>query len=196
MTRPHTTHYESCGCAEAERDALKAEVASLRETNAKLNRRAQASEAAALRVAQIEQRIAEHKRGKPLGRIEAQFAIAAAETDRDALKAQVERLREEVFRAISIIQVGAHPDSERPAVFKVLQAALASTPAQSRAAHDADVRAKALRLSLWAHEASDFLDELWQEFPTESATWYGANVLLNEYKDIKALAERAPEVER
>ena len=162
MTRPHTTHYESCGCCEAERDALKAqvesmreagnalpldgdaldraeghvvavgfvraglvddllaqsraalaldaerdalkaEVASLRETNAKLNRRAQASEASALRVAQIEQRIAEHKRGKPLGRIEAQFAVAAAETDRDALKAQVERLREAATRALDAI---------------------------------------------------------------------------------------------
>ena len=26
MTRPHTTHHESCGCCEAERDALKAQV--------------------------------------------------------------------------------------------------------------------------------------------------------------------------
>ena len=55
------------------------------------------------------------------------------------------------------------------------------------------LKAQVDRLKKWADSASDFLDELWQAFPTESATWYGANVLLNEYK---ALAERAPEVER
>lgn len=142
MTRPHTTHHESCGCCEAERDALKAQVARLREIL------------------------------------------------RDALplsNGAAKDCRDDGFPKLA---------DKHEAISERISHALASTPAQSLAAHDAEVRAKALRLSLWAHEASDFLDELWQEFPTESATWYGANVLLNEYKDIKALAERAPEVER
>ena len=53
------------------------------------------------------------------------------------------------------------------------------------------LKAQVDRLKKWADSASDFLDELWQAFPTESATWYGANVLLNEYK---ALAELASSV--
>lgn len=62
-------------------DASAEEAARLKETNAKLNRRVQEMESAAARLAKIERRIAERARGKPLGRIEAGFAIAAAETN-------------------------------------------------------------------------------------------------------------------
>ena len=46
----------------------------------------------------------------------------------------------------------------------------------------AALREKCARLEAWAGGATDFLDELWKAFPTESATYYGANVLLNEHK--------------
>ena len=45
------------------------------------------------------------------------------------------------------------------------------------------------RLREWCDEATDFLDELWKAFPAESATYFGANALLNEWK---ALAATAP----
>ena len=78
---------DALAAAERERDEARA-------TNQTLNRIAQHWERAAIRAKKIEQRIADHERGKPLGRIEASFALAAAQTDADALRAQVAKLRE------------------------------------------------------------------------------------------------------
>ena len=71
--REHTTHFDDCGC----------QSTALRATNAKLNRRVQEMESAIARITKIERRIAERAQGKPLGRIEAGFALAAAEVDAD-----------------------------------------------------------------------------------------------------------------
>lgn len=113
MTRPHTTHHESCGCCEAERDAL---------------------------------------------------------------KAQVERLREAINSASHELRLYGDPG---PFAKRILDAALAASPAQSLAAHDAEVRAQALRE---AAEAVGLMHD------SGFASDYAVAIL--------ALAERAPKVER
>lgn len=86
---------------------LAAECIALRATNARLNRRVQEMESAVHRVERIEARIAERVQGKPLGRIEAGFAIAAAQADRDALRAQLadaERERDEAVERVAEVE--------------------------------------------------------------------------------------------
>lgn len=73
-----------------------------RATNAKLNRRAQELAGAAARYEKITLRIAEHQRGKPLGRIEAGFAIAAAEVRAEAAESRLARLRPLVREAAAV----------------------------------------------------------------------------------------------
>ena len=83
--------------AQTARD-LASRLAEARSANAKLNRRAQKAESVGIRMVAIEKRISEHKRGKPLGRIEAQFALAAAQVDADAMCARLAEV-EPVVRA-------------------------------------------------------------------------------------------------
>ena len=119
MTRPHTTHHESCGCCEDERDAL---------------------------------------------------------------KAQVDRMREALVVADALIRKlfsGKVADTGAGEVGLAIAVALYATPAQSLAAHDAEVRAQALRE---AAEAVGLMHD------SGFASDYAVAIL--------ALAERAPEVER
>lgn len=81
---------------------LEAALSDARESNARLNRRAQEAEAKAARTEKIERRIAERDRGKPLPRIEAAFAIAAAEVDLDALRSEVGRLRAALYDVLEM----------------------------------------------------------------------------------------------
>ena len=102
-------------------------------------------------------------------------AALALEAERDALMAQVERLREALGEDVA--------DGENcPGTSLWLQqrkALLASTPAQSLAEHDAEVRKRALRE---AAEAVGLMHD------SGFASDYASAIL--------ALAERAPEVER
>ena len=64
-----------------------------RQSNARMNRRAQEAEAAAERLRKIEARIAERDARKPLPRIEAAFALAAAEARIATLERELSRWR-------------------------------------------------------------------------------------------------------
>lgn len=101
MTRPHTTHHESCGCCEAERDALKAQVERLREI------------------------------------------VVDREWD---------GYDESDEAASNCVECGRYCSDGHATGCKVA-AALAASPAQSLAAHDAEVRAQALReAAAWLRE--------------------------------------------
>ena len=121
-------------------------------------------------------------------------AALALEAERDALKAQVERMRLAMEWARHFIP---DPNSDDPCLQcssyphhplcsyndmrAKFSAALRATPAQSLAAHDAEVRAKALREAAALAVGYD---------PARG----GIGTAIQER--ILALAERAPEVER
>lgn len=75
---------------------LAAEVASLRETNARLNRRAQQAEAA------VAEKVQAHPTGS-LGRALANLAAHTAERERDEAQAEVERLTQQLGQALEVI---------------------------------------------------------------------------------------------
>ncbi len=91
-------------------DALRARVDELtrergeaRKAAAQANRKAQSNESAAIKFAKIEARIAEHGTRKPLPRIEAAFALAAANVALAASEARVKVLEKALRGVLDII---------------------------------------------------------------------------------------------
>jgi len=94
-------------------------------------------------------------------------SCGCCEAERDALKAQVERMREALVVADALIRKlfsGKVADTGAGEVGLAIAVALYATPAQSLAAHDAEVRAKALRdVEPWARFGSWAFEMFWHD---------------------------------